>query len=199
MFAAPIQKLIDAFTHLPGVGPKTAERFVMYLLKSGRGEVQRLERSLGELLQAVRSCEVCHNFSDITPCDICKDSRRDHSMICVVAEPQDINAMEKTGTYKGVYHVLRGLIDPLVDVGPSHIKATELVDRVRHGGDDIKEIIFAFDPTIEGETTLQYLSKLLAAPHVRITRLATGIPSGGSVEYADEVTLGNALKNRHSM
>ncbi len=207
MFAAPIQKLIDAFTQLPGVGPKTAERFVMYLLKSGRGEVQRLERALEDLLISVRSCELCHNFSDTSPCVICRDPRRDKTVICVVAEPQEIHALEKTRSFTGVYHVLRGLIDPMVDVGPGNLKAAELIARVQggeagsgvNGAEKISEIIFAFDPTIEGETTIQYLSKQLAGPNLKITRLATGIPSGGSVEYADEVTLINALKNRQNM
>lgn len=195
MLAQPIQRLIETFTRLPGVGPKTAQRFVIHLLKSGRGEVTRLEKALEELLQTIRSCEICHNFSDTLPCAICSDSRRDHTMICVVAEPQDVLAIEKTGSYKGVYHVLRGLIDPLIDALPQQMKIAELVARAP----DAKEIIFACDPTIEGETTVQFLSKKLAREGLTITRLATGLPSGGSVEYADEVTLGSALKSRQKL
>lgn len=195
MLAQPIQRLIETFTRLPGVGPKTAQRFVIHLLKSGRGEVTRLEKALEELLQTIRSCEICHNFSDTLPCAICADSRRDHTTICVVAEPQDVLAIEKTGSYKGVYHVLRGLIDPLIDALPQQMKIAELVARAP----DAKEIIFACDPTIEGETTVQFLSKKLAREGLTITRLATGLPSGGSVEYADEVTLGSALKSRQKL
>lgn len=202
MLAEPIKKLIDVFTRLPGVGPKTAERFVIHLLKSGRGEVLRLEKALGELLQSIRSCEICHNFSDASPCEICADTRRDHSIICVIAEPQELLAIEKTKTYKGVYHVLRGVIDPLVDVMPGYIKINELLARAQEkSGDEqiVKEIIFAFDPTIEGETTIQYISKKLSGSGITLTRLATGIPSGGSVEYADEITLGSALKARQKL
>ncbi len=199
MFAPPIQRLIEAFIRLPGVGPKTAERFVMFLLKSGRGEVSRLERALEDLLQSVKSCEECHNFSALSPCEICADSRRDHTTICVVAEPQDIIAIEKTHDYKGVYHVLRGLIDPLIDAGTHQIKAAELITRAKNSETPIVEIIFAFDPTIEGETTIQYLNKQLKRENLKITRLATGLPSGGSVEYADEVTLAGALRARQNL
>lgn len=195
MLAQPIQKLIEAFTRLPGVGPKTAERFVIYLLKSGRGEVTRLEKALEDLLQNIRSCEVCHNFSDTSPCEICADARRDQTVICVVAEPQDVLAIEKTGSYKGVYHVLRGLIDPLIDALPQQMKLQELVARAPQAS----EIIFAFDPTIEGETTVQFISQKLKRDGLILTRLATGLPSGGSVEYADEVTLGSALKARQKI
>jgi recombination protein RecR len=195
MLAQPIQKLIEAFTRLPGVGPKTAQRFTIHLLKSGRGEVVRLERALEDLLQNIRSCEICHNFSDTSPCEICSDSRRDQTMICVVAEPQDVIAIEKSGTYKGVYHVLRGVIDPLIDAMPQQMKLAELMERAPGA----TEIIFALDPTIEGEVTVQYLSKRLAREGLAISRLATGIPSGGSVEYADEITLGSAFKARQKV
>ncbi len=195
MLAAPIQKLIEAFTRLPGVGPKTAERFVIFLLKSGRGEVTRLEKALDELLQNIRSCEICHNFADASPCEICTDSKRDRTQICVVAEPQDVMAIEKTGSYRGVYHVLRGLIDPLIDALPQQMKLAELVARTP----DATEIIFAFDPTIEGETTVQFISQKLKRDGLILSRLATGLPSGGSVEYADEITLGSALKARQKL
>lgn len=202
MLALPIQKLIEVFTRLPGVGPKTAERFVIHLLKSGRGEVLRLEKALEDLLQSVKSCEVCHNFSDTSPCAICSDARRDHSIICVIAEPQELLAIEKTGSFKGVYHVLRGVIDPLIDAVPHYLKLSELVVRAHEQQDGervVKEIIFAFDPTIEGETTVQFISQKLSGLDIALTRLATGIPAGGSVEYADEVTLGSALKARQKL
>ncbi|MCX6781460.1 MAG: recombination mediator RecR [Candidatus Magasanikbacteria bacterium] len=202
MLAKPIQNLISAFTRLPGVGPKTAERFVIFLLKSGRGEVTRLEKSLEELLQTIKSCEICHNFSDNSPCEICTSSLRDKTIVCVVAEPQDVMAIEKTKSFSGVYHVLRGLIDPLEDGVPGYIKINELLARTDEKNPiKISEIIFALDPTIEGETTVQYISKKIATdrPHVSLSRLATGIPSGGSVEYADEVTLASAIKTRQKI
>jgi recombination protein RecR len=192
-----IQKLIDTFKRLPSVGPKTAERFVMHLLKAGRGEVVRLTRALDELQSNIRSCDVCFTFSEKSPCEICANSKRDKTIVCVVAEPQDITAIEKTGQYAGVYHVLRGLIDPIHDTGVGFLKIEELVARAAIGS--ITEIIFGFDPTIEGETTRQFLQKKLAPHHIKLTRLATGLPAGGSVEFADEVTLSSALTNRQSL
>lgn len=197
MLAQPIKKLIDAFTRLPGVGPKTAERFTIFLLKSGRGEVVRLQQALEQLLQTVRSCVVCHNFTDTSPCEICVDQKRDRSVVCVVAEPQDVIAIEKIGSFAGVYHVLRGLIDPIQDTGTAHLKLSELLERVRGG--TIREIIFALDPTIEGETTVQYIASQLKDSDVSLMRLATGIPSGGSIEYADEITLGGAFQARQKI
>ncbi len=168
----------------------------MHLLKAGRGEVTRLTRSLDELQNNVRSCEVCFTFAEKSPCEICASDKRNKKTICVVAEPQDIFALEKVGAYSGVYHVLRGLIDPMHDAGVAHLKISELVARAAGGAE---EIIFAFDPTIEGETTIQFIEKQLAGLPVARTRLATGLPAGGSVEYADEVTLAGALANRQQI
>lgn len=197
MFAAPIQQLIDTFSRLPGVGPKTAERFVLFLLKSGRGEVGRLQQALSELLQSVRSCEVCQNFAATSPCEICSDSRRNQSIICVVAEPTDVAAMEKSG-FRGVYHVLRGTLRPLDGVGPEQIKSAELFARVR-ATENLQEIILALDPTIEGETTTQYITQELTGSPVIISRLATGLPAGSLVEYADDLTLAQALSGRRCL
>lgn len=200
MFSAPIQKLIDAFVRFPGVGPKTAERFVMYLLKSGRGDVARLTKALTELLQSIRTCERCQNFTDISPCAICADSKRDQNLICVVAEPQDIIALERIHSFPGVYHILRGLIQPLESGSPEQLRAEELVARLQTSPTrDQIEVVFAFDPTIEGEATIQYLKKMVAPLGVKMSRLATGLPAGGSVEYADEITLENALRTRQKL
>lgn len=196
MFAAPIQQLIDTFSRLPGVGPKTAERFVLFLLKSGRGEVGRLQQALTELLQSVRSCEVCQNFAAASPCEICSDGKRDQTIICVVAEPTDVAAMEKSG-FRGVYHVLRGTLRPLDGVGPEQIKSAELFERAR--GVNIKEIILALNPNIEGETTAQFITQSLAELPLVISRLATGLPAGSLVEYADDLTLAQALSGRRCL
>lgn len=170
----------------------------MYLLKSGRGETTRLTRALDELLRTVTSCSVCHNFTVASPCERCTDLRRDQKLLCVVAEPTDIEPIEATGIFKGRYHVLRGLIDPVRDEQPTHLKIDELVTRVKNDT-ALAEIIFALSPTIEGETTMRYIADRLARPHLTITRLATGLPAGALVEYADEVTLGSALKARQKL
>lgn len=198
MFAAPISNLIAAFERLPGVGPKTAERFTMYLLKSGRGETTRLTRALDELLRTVTSCAICHNFAVTSPCERCTDTRRDQKLLCVVAEPTDVEPIEATGVFNGRFHVLRGLIDPVCDEQPTHLKIEELVARVKNDT-AITEIIFALSPTIEGETTMRYIAERLKRPQLILSRLATGLPYGGLVEYADEVTLGNALKTRQDV
>lgn len=197
MFPAPIANLIEAFERLPGVGPKTAERFVLYLLKTGRGETSRLQRALDELLRSVTSCAACHTFSVTQPCERCTDARRDKTTLCVVAEPPDIEAIEATGAFRGRYHVLRGLIDPLRDEQPT-LRIDELVERVQRDA-QITELIFALSPTIEGDTTTRYLASRVARAGLSVTRLATGLPTGGLVEYADEVTLGNAIKGRQKI
>lgn len=198
VFPTPISNLIAAFERLPGVGPKTAERFTLYLLKAGRGETTRLTRALDEILRSITSCTICHNFSVTSPCERCTDMRRDQKLLCVVAESADVEPIEATGIFKGRFHVLRGLIDPVRDVQTTHLKIDELVTRVKNDA-AITEIIFALSPTIEGETTMRYIAERLARPHLVITRLATGLPSGGLVEYADEVTLGNALRGRNAI
>lgn len=197
MFPPAVKKLIDLFIRLPGVGPKTAERFALHLLKSGRGDVARLQKALEELLQTVRSCELCHTFSDTSPCAICADSRRNHGLVCVVAEPTDTEAIEKTRAFTGVYHVLRGLVTPLDDPDSAKIKLNGLYERLL-----IKppaEIIFALDPTIDGETTVQYIMETINPVETVCTRLAIGLPAGGSVEYADETTLTSALRGRRQV
>ena len=193
-YPKPIEQLIHAFGKLPGVGKRTAERFVFHLLKSGKKEVSELMLSLKQLVEMVKSCEVCWDFSDISPCVICSDTQRDHHTVCVIAEPQDLHAIEKTHTYKGAYHVLRGLIGPDADSEPANLKIDELSGRATK----CTEIILALNPTLEGETTMMFLEKKLreANPELRVTRLARGLPMGSDLQYADEITLGSALKNR---
>lgn len=194
MYARPIERLIQALTKLPSVGPRTAERFVFYLLKSGKRDVAELTLALKQLIESVKSCEVCWDFSDRSPCHICTNEKRNQELICVVAESQHLHAIEKMGEYDGVFHVLRGTISPDDEGSLGRIKIPELLDRAINA----KEVILALNPDLSGETTMMYLEKKLAEknPTLKITRLARGLPMGSDVQYADEITLGNALKNR---
>jgi recombination protein RecR len=195
MYSKPILQLITAFSKLPSVGERTAERYVFYLLKSGKKDVAELSLALKQLMDNVKSCEVCWDFSDTSPCTICRDKKRDHGTVCVVAEPQDIQALEKTGAYQGAYHVLRGVIKSDED-NFSELKINEIIKRVN--ADKISEVILALNPDLAGETTAMYLEKQLKKnnPKLKVTRLARGLPMGSDLQYADEITLGNALKHR---
>ncbi|MEK7647746.1 MAG: recombination mediator RecR [Patescibacteria group bacterium] len=192
----PITDLVAAFMRLPSVGQKTAERFVLSLLKSGRGEVGKLTLALTELSKSVKSCILCQDFTTQSPCGICNDSRRDHGVICVVADTTDAMAIEKSGAYNGVYHMLRGTIDAIEGVLPSHLKVPELMARMRAEDPKVREVILALNPDIPGETTMLYLQRELAQFNVKVSRLARGLPIGASLAYADEVTLTSALKER---
>lgn len=196
MYSRPIQQLIQAFRKLPSVGERTAERFVFHLLRSGKKDVAELTLALKHLIETVKSCEVCWNFSDQSPCEICRDQKRDHGVVCVMADPQDVQAIEKTGTYAGVYHVLRGVVKSDDEDSIRYLKIKELIDRSKKP--ETREIILAFNPDVPGETTMMYLEREIksAAPTVKITRLARGLPMGSDLQYADEITLGSALKNR---
>ncbi|MFN3928643.1 MAG: recombination mediator RecR [Thermoflexus sp.] len=193
----PVARLIEALVKLPGIGPKTASRLAFYLLRAPDEEVMSLAEALRELKQQTRLCEVCFNITDESPCAICRDERRDHGLICVVEEPIDVLAIERTGQYSGVYHVLHGVISPMDGVGPEHLRIRELVDRVRR--DVPREVILATNPSLEGENTAVYIHRLLAPMGVRVTRLARGLPVGGDLEYADEITLVRALQGRQAM
>lgn len=193
----PIARLIEALVKLPGIGPKTASRLAFYLLRAPEEEVIALAEALRELRQQIRLCEVCFNITDESPCAICRDERRDHGLICVVEEPLDVLAIERTGEYTGVYHVLHGVISPMDGVGPEHLRIRELVDRVQR--DAPREVILATNPSLEGENTAVYIHRLLAPLGVRVTRLARGLPVGGDLEYADEITLVRALQGRQEM
>ncbi|MFA6426988.1 MAG: recombination mediator RecR [Candidatus Magasanikbacteria bacterium] len=196
MYAQPIDKLIKAFSKLPSVGPRTAERFVFYLLKSGKKDAGELTLALKELIENVKSCEVCWNFSDTSPCEICTDTRRHYKTMCVVAEPQDLQTLEKTHHYHGVYHVLRGTLAPDDEYIMKTVKINELMNRVQKN--EVDEVILALNPDIAGETTMMYLQKQLKTirPDLKVTRLARGLPMGSDLQYADEITIESALKNR---
>jgi len=197
-FPPSLQNLIDHFSKLPGVGPKTALRFVFYLLKLPKIEVEKFAAALGAVKSSISTCGVCQNFSEKNPCPICADPHRDHGTICAVAEHQDLPVIENTGDFHGTYHVLGGVLDPLHGVTPDQLKIKELVARIQKSNGVIKEIILALNPDLEGETTMLYLMKLIKSfnKQIKITRLARGLPMGSDLEYADEVTVSDALKGR---
>lgn len=198
MYSPSIKKLIRALKALPSVGERTAERYVFYLLKSGKKEVTELMLSLKELIDTVKSCEICWNFSDQSPCVICQDIKRDASTICVVADPPNVEAIEQTGAYKGRYHVLRGMMDGDASETMQLLKIKELLTRVKAPEPKIKEVLLALNSDLPGETTMLYLTQEIEKtnPEVKVTRLARGLPLGADVRYADEITLGSAIKNR---
>lgn len=195
VYPRPIDNLIRAFSHLPSVGRRTAERFVFYLLKSGKKDVAELTLALKQLMEQVRSCEVCWDFSDRSPCVRCADPKRPNDTICVVAEPQDLQAIDRTGQFQGKYHVLRGLLDAATETEVG-VKIPELITRA--SDPKIKEVILALSPDLPGETTMLFLEQELkrVAPHLTLTRLARGLPMGSDLQYADEITLSSALQNR---
>lgn len=191
-----IQRLIDAFSRLPGIGPKGAQRIAFYLLSAGEEESVNLSEAITEVREKVRFCEVCGNVCETSPCPICADPRRDHSIICVIEEPKDVMSIERTREYHGVYHVLGGAINPMANIGPNDLSIPKLLERLN--SDEVKEIILALDPNIEGEATTTYLSRLLSPLGITVTRLASGLPVGSDLEYADEITLGRALSGRRA-
>ncbi len=197
MYATPITELIDELSKLPGIGPKSAQRLAFHILKTNRVEAERLAEAIVHLKDKVKFCPVCYNVTDEPVCEYCRDSRRDDSVICVVEEPKDIVAMERTGEFQGRYHVLGAAISPIDGIGPEDLRIKELLKRLEDG--KVVEIIVATNPNIEGEATAMYLTKLIRPLGLRITRLASGLPVGGDLEYADEVTLGSALRGRHEM
>ena len=196
--ARAINNLIEAFERLPGIGPKSAARLTYYLLHVPQVELDRFAEAIGNLKRGTKECSVCHNISEADPCDVCADESRDKGIICVVEQPLDVLAIERGNGYRGVYHVLHGVIDPLHNIGPEEIKLNELLARLRQGSGEVKEIILALNPNMEGEATCLYIKKELSAKYegLRISRLAHGLPVGGDVEYADEVTLTRALEGR---
>ena len=189
--------MIDALSRLPGVGPKSAQRIAFHLLKTDREEVSRLTRAIDDARNSVRFCERCFNFSESQYCHICSDERRDGSALCVVEESRDVVAIEKTGQFRGRYHVLLGAINPLEGVGPEHLKVRELLLRLEP--ESIAEVILCLNPNTEGDVTTMYLARLLKPLGVKVTQLAMGLPVGGDLEYADEVTLGRALSGRREV
>lgn len=192
-----IKSLVEQFSQLPGIGTKTAERFVFYLLKKNPEELKRFAEIINQLKASIQTCSVCQNFAETNPCFICQDHNRDQNTICVVAEPTDLAAIEKTGDYRGLYHVLNGVLNPIEGITPDRLKIEELIKRIKEKKP--KEIILALNPDIEGEATSLYLNKLLKALDVKVTRLAKGLPLGSDLEYADQATLSSALANRRNI
>jgi recombination protein RecR len=196
-YPEPVARLIDALQRLPGIGPKTAQRLTFYLLKRPTDEVRELGDALLAMKEKITYCRVCFNVTDENPCRICNDPRRDPNVVCVVEEPNDLLAMERTGEYRGRYHVLLGALSPLDGIGPDDLKIRELLARLE--GKETAEVILATNPNVEGEATALYLAKLLRPLAVRITRIARGLPVGGDLEYADQVTLSKALEGRREI
>ncbi|SDC58966.1 recombination mediator RecR [Rhodococcus tukisamuensis] len=202
MYEGPVQDLIDELGKLPGVGPKSAQRIAFHLLSVEPTEIDRLQKALQRVRDGVQFCEVCGTVSDKERCRICSDSRRDRTIICVVEEPKDVQAVERTREFKGLYHVLGGALDPLSGVGPDQLRIRELLARIGNQDDgvDVAEVIIATDPNTEGEATATYLVRMLRDfPGLSVTRLASGLPMGGDLEFADELTLGRALSGRRAM
>ena len=195
--AAPVARLIEELHRLPGVGPKGAQRLAYHLLRASREEAQALAEAILEVKERIGLCAVCQNITDVNPCLICADEGRDRSLICAVEEPLDILAVERTRGYKGLYHVLHGSISPMEGIGPEHLKVRELLERLRDGV--VQEVIMATNPNLQGEATSMYVSRLLQPLGVRVTRLARGLPMGGDIEYADDLTLARALENRQAL
>jgi recombination protein RecR len=190
----PVRKLIESFEKLPGVGPKTAQRLTFYLLHVPQSQLEIFAEALSTLKKNTVLCSICHNVSDKDPCAVCSDRNRDKSIICVVEQPLDVLALEKTGDYQGVYHVLHGAISPLNNIGPEELHIRELLPRLKNG--EVKEVILATNPNMEGEATAMYLAKLIKPLEIKVTRLAHGLPVGADLEYADEVTLSRAIEGR---
>lgn len=195
--ARPVANLIDLLARLPGVGPKTASRLTFYLLREPNGLADALSEALAALSGGTVECSRCFNIAEESPCPICGDAARDQSLICVVEEPMDLLAIERTGSYRGVYHVLHGALSPIDGVYPEKLRIAELVDRVRETKP--REVILATNPSLEGENTAAYIYQQLANGDAQVTRLARGLPMGGDLEYADEVTLSRALEGRRAM
>lgn len=194
---APLAKLVEQFRRLPGIGPKSATRLAYYVLEMEKSQAQALAQAIIEAKDKIGYCSVCYNFTDTDPCKICQAQSRDHTVICVVEEPRAVAAIERSRDYRGLYHVLHGALSPLDGVGPDDIRIKELLQRLQSG--DIKEVIMATDPDVEGEATAMYLARLLKPLGVKATRIAHGLPVGGDIEYVDEVTLSKAVENRREL
>jgi recombination protein RecR len=197
MFEPPVQRLIDELSRLPGVGQKSAQRLAFHLLNAEEADARRLAEAIIDMRASVRLCDRCFNVTAETECGICVDTRRDHTIVCVVERAQDIPVIERTQEFKGRYHVLGGAISPIAGIGPESLRMRELIGRVETEG--IVEVIAATNPTVEGDTTALYLSRLLKPLGVRVSRLASGLPVGGDIDYADEITLGRALSGRRDI
>ena len=197
MFASPIARLVQQLAKLPGVGEKTAARLAFHILRASPEDAAALAAAIGEVRQKIHFCSICCDLTEADPCGICRDQRRDGALVCVVAQPQDLIAIERAGGYRGRYHVLHGLLSPLDGIGPDDLRVAELIRRCPDGV--VQEAILATSPSVEGEATAVYLAKLLRPLGVRTTRIATGVPMGGELEYADQATLARAIAGRREM
>ena len=197
VFAGPIQELVDELGRLPGVGPRSAQRIAFYLLESDRDSALRLAHAIAEVKDRIRLCERCFNVAETELCAICSDPRRDATIVCVVEDPRDIVAVERTREFQGRYHVLGGALNPIEGVGPEQLRVRELLTRIDAEG--ITEVILCTNPNLEGDTTAMYLARLLKPLGLSVTRIASGLPVGGDLEYADELTLGRALEGRREV
>ncbi len=198
LLVEPVAKLIDEFSRLPGIGPKTASRLTFYLLRAPKEQSEALADALRELRERTTFCSVCFNITEADPCAVCADEKRDHSVICVVEEPLDVIAIERTRDYHGLYHVLHGTIAPVEGIGPDELRIAELLSRF-NSAPPVREVIIATNPNMEGEATAMYIARQIEGRGVRVTRLARGLPVGGDLEYADEITLSRALAGRQAM
>jgi recombination protein RecR len=196
-FAEPMSRLIDELKKLPGVGSKSAQRYAFHILRGTDEDAEALAAAIREIKAALRLCSVCNNITDVDPCDYCSSATRNQRLVCVVEEPTNIAALEKGHGYHGVYHVLHGTLSPIHGVGPEHLRISNLLVRAESGGVD--EVILATNPTVEGEATAVFLARQLKPSGVKVTRIATGIPAGSDIEYADEVTLQRAMEGRREM
>lgn len=193
-----IQNIIDEFSRLPGIGPKSAARICFYLLSKSEGDILKLGDSVSKLKTNLKTCSICYNFCESDPCEICDDDERNESSVCIVEEPLDVMALERAG-FDGRYHVLGGAISPINGIGPDDLRISELIDRLRMSSDKIEEVILATNPSLEGEATAVYLSERIKPLDIKVTRLARGLPVGGDLEYADELTLSRSLEGRKEL
>jgi recombination protein RecR len=201
-YAEPVTKLIDEFKRLPGIGQKTAQRLAFHILRTPEADVERFVEAMQEVKRRIIFCSICNNLTDVDPCRFCASTGRDRSMICVVEEPYNLVAVEKTRSYKGLYHVLHGSLSPIRGIGPDDLHLANLLPRLRpenNEGVEVAEVILATNPNTEGEATANYISRLLKPLGVRVTRIAMGMPVGSDLEYVDEVTMDKALANRHEI
>ncbi|MFR4164409.1 MAG: recombination mediator RecR [Paraclostridium sordellii] len=196
-YSGPISTLIEEFSKLPGVGRKTAQRLAFHVINMNMNDVEALSKAIVEAKKEIKYCSTCYNITDKDPCSMCSNKNRDSSVICVVEDPRDVAAMERTKEFNGQYHVLNGVISPMDGIGPDMIRIKELIQRL--GNQDVREIIMATNPTIEGEATAMYIARLLKPMGIKVTRIAHGLPVGGDLEYADEVTISKALEGRREI